>query len=86
MICAHLVEARFLERLSEDIPVRLELLLYSANLQFSMDRFESYIRSMNHRLTGMVRSVPGFRDQVPRRVLMHLSILGEVFYERKARP
>ena len=85
MICAHLAEARFLETLSEDIPVRLEILLYRGDERFAMDRFEAYVRSRNHRLTNMVRSIPGFRDQEPRRVLMHLSVLGEVLYERKTR-
>ncbi len=85
MICANIAEARFLETLSEDIPVRLEIVIYSANIPFSMERFEAYVRDMNHKLTNAVRSIPGFRDQEPRRVLMHLQVLGEVLYERRMR-
>ncbi len=85
MICAHMAEARFLEILSEDIPVRLKILLYRTDARYGQIAFEAYIRTMNHRLTNMVRSIRGFEDQDPRRVLMRLSIIGEALYERRTR-
>ncbi|KKN81604.1 hypothetical protein LCGC14_0318800 [marine sediment metagenome] len=85
MICAHMAEARFLEKLSEDIPVRLEILLYRGDARFAMDRFEAYITTMHHRLTNMVRSIRGFGDRESRIVLLRLSIIGEALYERRTR-
>ena len=83
MICANFIEARFLEKLSDDIPVRLELVIYSANIKFSMERFEAFIRTRGRGLDAMRKNVPGFDCRECRKMLSKLQVVGERLYFRR---